>query len=313
MTVQADITFSLDGTGWSERYYLNPESDDLTEVARRLVTARQGILAAPAVLQQIRIFDLDRPLFPTVIRYDFVGDFTMAGFHRPLSDDRIPATYAPLCALMCFRTEKGGRRTFHLNGLPSFELKNGDVVRPFFIHFQLVQRLRALRDALGPTRLNLQIQELLSDADAPSSPIDGIDTSGTGLYRIHTRTDFPAADNPQVRVMGSRGNNLGRSRGIRRVTQVEGPRTVVIDRGPLPERGPIRYTGGAVLRAAVYTWSPAVWEPFGAMSLKRVPNTGLIPLPRQLRQTDPLRGEFGIGCRVRGDGQPQKRGRRRAR
>lgn len=312
MTVQADITFSLDGCGWGERYYLSPDSEDLYAVAGLLANARVKLLAAPAVLKEIRIFDLDRPLLPTVRQFYFGGAFQALNPSPPLGDFRYPAGFSWDCFLMCFRTEKGGRRTLWLNGVPSDALKNGELIHNFIFVYEMVKQLRRFRDALLSPKLRLQIEELLPDADAPSSAIDAIDVAASGLYRIHTRADFPADDNPQVRVMGSRGTNLGRARGIRRIVQAEGPRTVVIDRGPLPEGGPIRYGGGAVLRAAVYTWSPALFVPYGPMRLDPVPNTGITFIPPQLRITNPLKGEFGIGVRPRGGVQPRRRGRKRS-
>lgn len=312
MTFQADLSFKLDDRAWSERYYLAPLDPYSRDTLADLVEARMQLLAAPAVLLKGRILDLDGPRLPIERWIGRRGHFLAIRHAFLPADNEQEANHPDLSAQVGWHTAAGARRMMFVGGIPLFKVATQPGRRAQQMPVRLVERLLEFKDALQGPRLKLQLSELIPEAEAAHADVERIDTTALGLYRLHLAGDFPAAGNLRVRVLGSRGRNLGALRRERRITAIEGARTVVLDTGPAPGRGPLRYTGGATLVATGRRFSDAIWHPiYDAPTQKARLET--VPIISIVIATKPYEvGAFTVASRLRGWQKPARRGRRRA-
>lgn len=264
MVVQVDLRFKLDGSGWSERYHLDPPDGPLDEVGMRLCRARFPLLDGPAMLLDFRA---SRPgeragVARRTLRWVGEQKEILIGGEVKLTLRPAPLPYFGV-AQMLWLTESGGKRFINLGGVRNSVGPAGRTSLAQFHAPEVVEKLDNFRNALGDEDLNLQIRTLVED-DRGSVPVRGITRHASGLYQITTADDYPVSSGGQVRVMGSRGRSLSNARGVRFVRRVLGPRDFLLDRGPLPGGPPLLYTGGAVLRGVAYSYHQAVWFPVAA-------------------------------------------------
>lgn len=303
MTLQAVLRFYLEGREWTERYYLDPPANDLKVILDRLIDARMDIAARPLMLWQGSIKDLVNPGFPEVYEYNRTHRFRKANI-IPIPMPEVWSEIPEHVVVMGWETLAGTRRPLWLGGIPTQHMQSRRDNYYQNLDGSFVDRLHKFRDALRGDNLNLQIRELTPLDFRPSADVKAIDLSGNGLYRIETVQDFPAVAKMKVRIHGSRGNNISRLRGIRRVTKVIDGRTFVIDRGPLPELGEVRYTGGAKVLGINHWFSKAFWRPVRGGFEEAV---FLPDIRRVSRRSYP----YGVVSKLRGGRSTARRGRKR--
>lgn len=306
MVRQIDLLFELDDYRWKERYYLDVSGEPFRATLDRLVRARADLLARPTKLLEGEVCEAEdtayRERHVLNVSHRYINFPELA----PLIRDPERRAGVPSHVITAkFVTNSGGERMLHLGGGPiqgnineGWQPNDRITVAEMF-----VQRMRVFVNRLTGALLDFQIKELLPASEVPSARIAAITTHDSGLYKIRTAAPFAATHGMQVRVLGSRGKNLTRARGLRRVQHILAPDEFTINRGPLPEKGRIEYHGGAVVAGVEYRFSKAIWvEQVGALHEVQA-------IPFFLRRS--TRQPFNATSRLRGNGYPDKRGRKR--
>lgn len=304
MLRQVDLSLTLDDSYWSERYYFDAAHATPEGTMDDLVEERAKLAAEPTRLLQGRAQDIGDPTSVVVKEYKWNLAFKVATQHFPFRVPPHPADIAGVVATIGWRAGGRGRRMMHLGGVPNQALFPGRTLRRSPIHPDFIKLLDVFRDALTSGHFKLQLRVLQQPPDVAYAAVEAIDVDPLGLYRLQT-DGFPTLPGEHVIVNGSRGQNLGRLRGTRRVTTVYDGNTFALDRGPLPESGPIRYTGGATVTAVGYEFLPARWHPQERGFLLGRALFGLVGPWRRVTHG------YGITT-MRRHGQPaERRGRRR--
>lgn len=305
MTLAAKLEFSLDKRSWNEMYYLDPPSPDpLSVVLDRLVDARMDIAARPLVLTRGVIWDVGTPGVKLKFDYHRQHSYFFWTIPLPVRDPEIRADIPEHVVMMKFRTALGADRTLHLGGIPIQALvePNVDQLSRTQLDSNYKERLDVFRNKLLAPPLNLQIREFIPADELPRIAVDAVSQADSGLYLLTVRNAFPAVPGMQIRFMGCRGNNLSRLRGLRRIKRVINATSFEVDRGPLPEKGPVRYEGGATVVGVGYQYGKALWVPLEDGAINEVRNF--------LFQRVVNRSPYGIGVRQRGGWMAERRGRR---
>lgn len=305
MVMAAKLFFILDRSAWSESYYLDPPAgDDLGTVLDRLVDARMDIAARPLVLTEGFIWDVDTPRVKVKFTYRRQHRYHFFTIPIPVRDPEIKAEIPGHVVMMKFQTSSGADRVLHLGGIPVQALTNPNVVQASrrLLEMTFVDRLDLFRDKLLAPPLNLQIREFLPAEELPRVAVDAVSQADSGLYLLTVRNAFPAVPGMQIRFLGCRGNNLSRLRGLRRIRRVINATSFEVDRGPLPEKGPVRYEGGALVVGVGYRYGKGFFRPLhGAFHQEGL----TIFLERPVYHFP-----YDVGCRQRGGWKPKRRGRR---
>lgn len=308
MTLQADLHFTLDERGWSERYYLDPSEPDLLPTLDRLVKIRLPLLAHPASLTRGRIADLAAPKLARRFAYNRVGKYVKGQFILGLDKTQeFYAAPADTAIGIGWAGASGGNRMLWIGGFPDQGKLNPGNPERVIMAPDFRFRLDAFRDALQAPDLNLQIRSLKASASL-ETPVERIAVSEQGLYLITTSDNHGLEPGQTVRLIGSRGSNLTRMRGLRKVIETPSVKTLVIDRGPLPEKGPVVYTGGCKVATTGYTFEKAEWRETDAFSLVFVQTLKLAPVvTRKVHHY--FYFHYTVASKLRGSGQPPRRGR----
>lgn len=306
MLRKLQLWFKLDEEFWSELYYFDSAHDTPSDMLSAFVQARQIISASPTRLLSGVAEDIDRP----VSRVEVVYDQELVYYQvraLPIKLKNTAQAQPPDVAYgMAFRTAAGARRVVWIGGLPmpAWQFTSVDNRDRYLTDVVLWDRMNSLRDFFLSAPWKLQIRERLAPPAVSSAKVVSIGTGAAGLYLIGTDQAHGFSPNDDVTITGGRGQNLTRMRGIRRVKAVPSPTTFLINRGPLPERGMIRYTGGATATEVAYGFSPAVWVP----KVQYAYTTNPVPI---LTGT-PRFWPYFIRSRLRGGNTSARRGRKRA-
>lgn len=305
MTMQVDLFVELDEAAWYERYYLDPARGDVGDAIRLLSRERVKLMAFPARIVRGEGREVTDPLHRVVDETTYPGALLWGKRADLIPRKWAPAAIPELAVMVAWECETA-RRTMFLAGMPEqYAFGSWTPGFRFLIHTDYLDLLKAFVAALEAETLALQIRHLV-DPPAVSIPVRAISTDSTGRYLLTLAQDCPIADGDLAMLHGSRGSNLTRARGLRRIVGRQDSRTVILNRGPAPEKGPVRYTGGADLRSAVWTFSQAAWLPLaGPVYFRQVQ---LIP-PKLIYYNAPFR----VVSRLRGGRQPRRRGRKRSR
>lgn len=304
MVLAAKLEFTLDRCSWSENYYLSPpEEDSLGIVLDRLVNTRMDIAARPTTLTRGSIWDVASPGVKVKFDYHYQHRYRFFTFSVPVRDPEIFAEIPEHVVMMKFQTALGSDRTLHLGGIPVQALTNPNVAQSSrrLLEETFKARLDTFRDKLLALPLNLQIREFIPEGDLPHVAVDVVSQADSGLYRLTVRQAFPAVPGMQIRFLGCRGNNLSRLRGLRRIRRVINATTFEVDRGPLPEKGPVRYEGGAFVVGVGYQYGKGLWVPLSGAFHQGGFN---IFFARPVTQFP-----YDVGVRQRGGWKPKRRGR----
>lgn len=305
MTLKADLYFRLDGRRWSERYYLQPVNPDLQKTLRLLVDTRIKLSAAPCVLDRGKICDIDEPRKGLNVRFKLSAAYGFHGGPPTFLNVNVPATIAEYSVGIGWAAGNGPKRILWISGIPAQQEIGKNSQKRSRLGISYIPVLKTFREALMAGDLNLQIRHLIQEAEPDAKVIKSIGTNADGLYLIETFANHARELGDRVRVLGSRGNNMSRARGLRIVVDVPSPKQVVINRGPLPEKGVLSYTGGAALHGVGYTYSKAFWTPVDddAFTKDVLFNT--------VTQTFPF--EYFVTSKLRGAGSSPRKGRERRR
>lgn len=302
MLRQIDLRFKLDDRYWSERYYFDATQAQPGDTMDTLVLARMELMAQPTVLLSgVAVNVGDRSSRVEVV---YNRDHVFQGVQTvlPLAGNKFRANYPDESVGIAWKTARGPRRMLWLAGIPHQFWVAADMRHRVLMEFLFIRRVQTFTDALRSEPLNLQIRQRKQPPDVPSAVVATVGVAADGLYQLATSTDHGIAAGTQVAFLGTRGNNLGRLRGERRVRRVPDGRTLVLDRGPLPEKGAVRYTGGATVEGIAWEFAPAIWRPLVFNAQFSPP---ILFIPGKL-----IIAPFVIRSRRRGGAPPAHRGRR---
>lgn len=302
--LQADLHFDLDRRRWSERYYLDQADEKKEETLHRLIGIRKTLMAAPTLLTHgtVQVVGLKgSKIRRRVGATNIFNGQTVVGLFA--ITPRFWAAQADQSIGVTWECEAGAKRVIWLSGHPDQGEMNGIQKQRILLAGKFVEKLEAFVTELQSTKLNLQIRLLARELQAAAPAVDLVTKDASGMYLITTRAEHGLRPGSKVRLLGSRGENLTRARGLRSVVRVPSANQVVIDRGPAPERGDVRYTGGARLAGVGYEFQKAVWTQALGSGLQRTP---VPPYYYAILNT-----QYLLSSKLRGSGTPPRRGRER--
>lgn len=305
MTLRCDLTWRLDSRGWTETYYLDPPSEPLLDTMDRLVTERMKISTVPAMLRKGRIVNLAAPKFPAKKVYNLTHNWKLFYGFPGITSPIVPADIAEHSIGIGFRADPGSHRVLWISGIPVQEKIVSLKGQRQILDPNYKKELDTFRNALVSDNLNLQLRVMPQDAIDNAKKVASVGVAADGRYLITTVEAHGLEGGKQVRILGSRGNNLTRARGLRKIVGVPSATSFVIDRGPLPEEGQILYTGGAVAAAVGFTYAKAEYYDLDQGQYTKKLTFGLVK--------ETFKWGYLVASKLRGSGHPPRRGRRTSR
>lgn len=306
--MRAVLTFRCGSTGWREEYFLDPDTPALRATGRRLAQARSLVSSVPTILQSYHIANVDDPRHPVSenVNLHCVWQIRTSPYFIVVPFSVVDYDVA---FKMYFRTPGGASRVVTICGVP--QLPRQTFTYPGFTDWlpMYLKDVDKFRDALLSPLLRLAIREEVPANDDTAAYVESIDVDPLGRYRLHLAGDLPLPRNARVRCNGATGNNLGRLRGLRRVKVQPDARTLVLDKGPIPDRGPLLYLGNDMLvRSITYQYGAAFWVPSGEQTVEIYDYPAAFV--KILRNTLSTLVRYHLGSRHRGGLRGRRRGRK---
>jgi hypothetical protein len=307
--MRAVLTFRSGPVGWREEYHLDSGSPALRATARRLCDARSKVSATPTIIESYRIALVSDP------RHS-VGENvrTRCWWGIPIASPffrRVTFAVADfdLAIVMKFVTANLNSRSVWISGVPQIPNKSTVDPQPGQYLGLYLKDVNLFRDALLSPLLGLVIREEAPPTDDTAAYVKSIDVDPLGRYRLHLNANLTLPPNALIRCNGGTGNNLGRLRGRRRVKAQPDPQTLVVDRGPTTDGGPLVYHGtDMMVRALSYQYSPASWVPSGDQTVSY--EDYFFDVLPYLKTVFPTLVAYHLGSRHRGALRGPRRGRR---
>jgi hypothetical protein len=307
--MRAVLTFRSGAAGWREEYHLEPGTPALRATARRLCAARSKVSATPTVIESYRIALVSDPRHPVAenLRMRCWWGIPIASpFFRRVT---FAVADFDIAIVMKFVTANLNSRSVWISGVPQIPNKSTTDPQPGQFLGLYLKDVDLFRDALLSPLLRLVIREEVAPTDDTAAYVKSIDVDPLGRYRLHLNANLTLPPNALVRCNGGTGNNLGRLRGRRRVKVQPDAYTLVVDRGPTMDGGPLIYHGtDMMVRALSYQYSTATWQPSGEQTVDYEDYFfDVFPL---LKTVYPTFVSYHLGSRHRGAIRPPRRGRR---
>lgn len=307
--LRAVLTLRLGFNGWQEEYFLDPDGPALLAVGRRLCAARALVSSPPTVIESFHVAPVLQPRHGAAAKVNIHCNFRIQSeiFKKTAN---LYVLDLDVAVVMYFRTANGAQRCVTITGVPQLPVNPLTFPTPGMYLPMYLKQLDGFRDALLDPLLRLVIKEEKPPDDDTAAYVESIDVDPHGRYRLRLVNSLPLPPNALVRCNGSTGRNLGRLRGLRRVRARLDDRTIVLDKGPVPDLGPLVYQSRDMLvRSVSYQYSPAVWVPSGERAVT-FDSYFIDDLP-WFKATAATIVNYHFGSRHRGALRTRRRGRKR--